>query len=132
MPPALTAPAGVALLLLLWLGLGLGVAVVLLGVAGVGVSAVTSVGVGVAAGRFGTALLDGRLIALRRARAVLRVTLAATTPLRVAGARPRGLVGLFDQRVVRGIGVAAFGTGVSAVASGRVAAGRRGVSTVGV
>ena len=42
------------------------------------------------------------------------------------------LVGLLDHRVVRCLGVAAIGIGVSAVTSGRVAAGRRGVSTVGV
>src|SRR5436190_24118440 len=48
------------------------------------------------------------------------------------GALPRGLVGLLDQRAVRGIGVTAIGVGVPAVASGRIAARRRGVSTVGV
>ena len=42
-----------------------------------------------------------------------------------------GPVGLTDQRVVRGIGVATGGAGVAAVASGRVAAGRRGVATRG-
>src|SRR6188474_623456 len=45
---------------------------------------------------------------------------------------PRGLVGLLDHRVVLGLGVATIGVGVSTVTTGRLAASRCGVSTLGV
>src|SRR6188474_3786257 len=50
----------------------------------------------------------------------------------MAGTGARGLVGLLDHRVVLGLGVATIGIGVAAVTTGRIAAGRRGVSTLGV
>src|ERR1044072_1196863 len=113
---AMTTTAGVALLLLLGLGLGVGIAVAYLRVAGIGVSAVTTRRAGVAASRFRTALIDARLVALR-AGAILRTA---------------RLVGLLDHRVVGRIGIATVSIGVSTVAAIGIAAGRRGVSTLGV
>jgi hypothetical protein len=88
-------------LLLLDLRAGVGVAVALLGVAGVGVPAETAVGLGVAPGGGVVALLDAGLVALVRARAVLRAAL--------------GLVLLLDERVVRRVAITTDGLGVAAV-----------------
>jgi hypothetical protein len=120
--------AGVALTLLLGLRFGVGVAVELLRVPGVGVSAVAARRFGVAAGRGRAALLHSRLVALRGARAGLRMTLTAAAVRGTAGR----FIDLLGDRVVGRFGITAGGVGVAAVAAVGVTARRRGVATIGV